>query len=82
MEEDRWTELGNSIETFLGRLNQSVEKLSSAERQKILRVLVKQITVGKETIIVHHSIPVTTVAGTEKSESYPLCTRGPFSTAQ
>ena len=81
VEEDRWIELGNSIETFLHRLNQSVEKLSSAEQQKILRVLIKQISVGKETITVHHSIPVTAVSGIEKSESYPQCTRGHQSAA-
>ena len=80
VEEDRWTELSHSMETFLSRLNQSVEKLSNAERQKILRVLVKQITVGKETITVHHSIPVSTCTSEiKKNESYPLCTRGHFS---
>ena len=73
VEDQRWTELNQSLDAFLARLNQTVEKLSNDERQKIVRLLVKQVDVGKETITIHHSIPVdtanTTPAG--KSPLYP-----------
>ena len=78
VEDTRWIELGNSMERFLARLNQSAEILDNSERQKVLRLIVKQITVGTETITIHHSIPVGTGSATENPPSYPLCTRGPM----
>ncbi len=60
VEDERWIEVHQSLEAFLARLNQSVQQLTNEERQKIVRRLVKQIDVGKETITVHHSIPVDT----------------------
>jgi len=58
VEDQRWSELNQSLEAFLAKLNQTVEQLSTEERQKIVRLLVKQVDVGKETITIHHSIPV------------------------
>ncbi len=75
VEDQRWIELNNSLETFLGRLNQMAQKMTAAERQKVLRTIVKQITVGKDLITIHHSIPVGTGGGSPESPSYPLCTR-------
>src|SRR5439155_14847939 len=37
-----------SVETFLGRLNGTVQKMTPVEKQKVLRIMVKQITVGKD----------------------------------
>lgn len=73
VEDQRWIELNQSLEAFLARLNQSVEKLSNEERQKIVRLLVKQVDVGKETITIHHSIPVDTPKPTQTGMSplYP-----------
>jgi site-specific DNA recombinase len=78
VEDKRWIELNNSLETFLGRLNESAQKMAPAEKQKVLRTIVKQITVGKDLITIHHSIPVGAGCGTAESPSYPLCTRGHF----
>ncbi len=75
VEDKRWIELSNSMESFLSRLNETVEKMSSSEKQKVLRAVVKQIIVGKERITIHHSIPVGTGCGNTESGSYPLCTR-------
>ena len=58
LEDQRWIELNQSVETFLDRLNQTAQTLTNEERQKLVRLLVKQIDVGKETITIHHSIPV------------------------
>ena len=76
VEDRRWIELSNSLETFLGRLNKTAQKMSAIEKQKVLRAMVKQITVGKDLITIHHSIPVGAGCGSADGASYPLCTRG------
>jgi hypothetical protein len=76
VEDKRWIELNNSLETFLGRLNQTAQRMAPAEKQKVLRTRVKQITVGKDLITIHHSIPVGAGRGSAQPSSYPLCTRG------
>jgi len=76
VEDKRWIEMSNSMETFLGRLNQTAQTMTPIERQKLLRMLVKQITVGKDLITVHHSIPTGATRGSAELASYPLCTRG------
>jgi site-specific DNA recombinase len=58
LDEQRWIEVNQSLNTFVSRLNQAAQTLSTAERQKIVRLLVKQIDVGKETVTIHHSIPI------------------------
>ena len=58
VEDQRWIEINQSLESFVARLNQTAQNLTTAERQKIVRLLVKQIDVGKETITIHHSIPI------------------------
>src|SRR6266516_8116008 len=81
VEDKRWIELNNSLETFLGRLNETAQKMSPAEKQKVLRSIVKQITVGRDLITIHHSIPVGAGRGGAEASSYPLCTRWPESVA-
>ena len=81
VEDKRWIEVSNSMETFLGRLNETAQTMTPVERQKLLRLLVKQITVGKDLITVHHSIPTRATRGSAELTSYPLCTRGPQSVA-
>ena len=81
VEDKRWIEVSNSMETFLGRLNETAQTMAPVERQKLLRLLVKQITVGKDLITVHHSIPTGPTRGSAELTSYPLCTRGPQSDA-
>jgi site-specific DNA recombinase len=76
VEDKRWIEVSNSMETFLGRLNETAQTMTPVERQKLLRLLVKQITVGKDLITVHHSIPTGATRGSAELASYPLCTRG------
>ncbi len=76
VEDKRWIEVSNSMDTFLGRLNETAQTMTPVERQKLLRLLVKQITVGKDLITVHHSIPTGATRGSAELTSYPLCTRG------
>ncbi len=74
IEDQRWHELNNSIESFLGRLNQTAQTLNVAERQKIVRLLIKQIDVSQDTITIHHAIPLERATALKKSESSQLCT--------
>ena len=76
VEDQRWNQLSNSMECFLKRLNENVGKMTVAEKQKVLRMLIKQITVAEELITIHHSIPLTASGGSPEPSSYPLCTRG------
>jgi site-specific DNA recombinase len=76
LEEQRWSELNQSLEAFLTKLNQTVEHLSTEEQQRIVRLLVKQVDVGKETITIHHSIPVIDANAAPAAKS-PLYTAHP-----
>src|ERR1035441_6219191 len=60
---------------FLARLNENVQKMDGAEKQKVVRAVVKQITVGKEMVTIHHSIPLGAACASKEPSSYPLCTR-------
>ncbi|MDB6029836.1 MAG: invertase, partial [Verrucomicrobiales bacterium] len=78
VEDQRWNQLSNSMECFLKRLNENIGKMTVAEKQKMLRMLIKQVTVGEELITIHHSIPLTASGGSPEPSSYPLCTRSGF----
>jgi site-specific DNA recombinase len=75
VEDKRWIELSNSMETFLSRLNETAQNMTPLEKQKVLRTIVKQITMGKDVITLHHSIPVGAGCASSQPASYPVCTR-------
>jgi site-specific DNA recombinase len=52
--------LAETLSAFLCRLRASANTLDVVERQRIVRLLVKEILVGDDAIIIRHSIPVTT----------------------
>jgi site-specific DNA recombinase len=51
--------LAGTMESFLERLRGAAETLDVKERQKVLRLVVKEVLVDRETIRIKHSIPVT-----------------------
>jgi site-specific DNA recombinase len=51
--------LAETLAAFLGRLRSSAETLDVLERQRIVRLLVKEILVADDAITIRHSIPVT-----------------------
>jgi len=51
--------LADNIESFLERLRKTAHTMSVVERQKILRLVVKEILVYQDTVKIRHSIPVT-----------------------
>jgi len=75
--------LAETLSAFLSRLRSSAKTLDVAERQRIVRLLVKEVIVGEDAIIIRHSVPVTSTpsddeppksskSGTSKGKSYLL----------
>src|SRR5450755_872982 len=50
--------LAQTLTVFLDRLRESADTLNVAERQRIVRLLVKEVLVADDTIVIRHSIPV------------------------
>ena len=50
--------LAESLTAFLARLRSAAETLSVAERQRIVRLVVKEVLVGENDITIRHSIPI------------------------
>src|SRR5437667_158794 len=76
--------LAETITAFLSRLRSAAEMLSVTERQRIVRLVVKDILVGEDTITIRHSIPIPTGppqnAGSQppSNQNYLLCKRSDF----
>jgi site-specific DNA recombinase len=79
LEKTRLTQLNASMENFLVALQQSAKTLEIVERQKIVRLVVKQIIVNGDTLTIHHSIPIArSTQESQPSTSYLLCTGSRF----
>ena len=80
--------LAQTLSTFLDSLHANVQTLSVADRQRIARLLVKEVVVGHDTITIRHSIPNAirssggnpgtsnlprSTEGTKSDTNYPLC---------
>ena len=83
---DRYLMLAETAENFLGRLAESARTADMEQKRKVLKLLVQNILVGKETVTVKHCIPSSgeTVSGKgspmpQNRKSYELCTRGGWS---
>jgi site-specific DNA recombinase len=50
--------LAETLTAFLARLRSAAQTLSIIERQKIVRLLIKDVLVGEDTITIRHSIPI------------------------
>jgi site-specific DNA recombinase len=50
--------LAETLSAFLARLRSAAETVSVMERQRIVRLLVKDVLVGEDTIMIRHSIPI------------------------
>jgi site-specific DNA recombinase len=50
--------LAETLTAFLARLHGAADTLSITERQRIVRLVVKDILIGDDTITIRHSIPV------------------------
>ncbi len=50
--------LAETLSAFLARLRLAADTLDIAERQRIVRLVVKEVLVGDDTIVLRHCIPV------------------------
>ncbi len=50
--------LAETLAAFLGRLRSAADTLDVMERQRIVRLVVKDILIGDDTIVIRHCIPV------------------------
>ena len=80
--------LAETLTAFLARLRSAAETLSVTERQRIVRLVVKDILVGDDTITIRHSIPIPTGPPqnggfhSPGNQNYLLCKGSVFATAQ
>jgi hypothetical protein len=58
-DEQRYLKIAESVEGFLGRLRTTADTLGVQEREKALRLLVKEILVDHDTITIKRSMPGT-----------------------
>ena len=75
LDQERCQKLANHLEEFLGRLRESAENLDVKGRQQVLRLVVKEILVGPDTLTIKHSIPTPGTIGSPEAPSYLLCGR-------
>jgi site-specific DNA recombinase len=66
--------LTNNIEAFLHKLRKAADAINVVERQKVLRLIVKEIQLDDESLTIKHSIPLTTSSKTEKPIKGPEMT--------
>jgi site-specific DNA recombinase len=50
--------LAETLTAFLARLRSAADTLDVIERQRIVRLVVKEVLIGDDTITIRHSIPV------------------------
>jgi len=72
--------LAETLTAFLARLRSAAETLSVIERQKIVRLLVKDVLVGEDSITIRHSIPIPSGppqngGSAPNGQNYLLCKR-------
>ena len=58
VDDARYLQLAETLSTFRGKLRARAETLDVGQRQQILRLLVKEILVGSDTITIRHSLPI------------------------
>jgi site-specific DNA recombinase len=58
LDRDTYLKLAENLEGFLERLRDTADAATIEARQKILRSVVKEVLVGRERVVIRHSIPV------------------------
>jgi site-specific DNA recombinase len=57
-ERTMYLQLAESLSAFLARLRVAADTLDILERQRLVRLLIKEVLVGDDTIVIRHCIPV------------------------
>jgi site-specific DNA recombinase len=63
--------LAETLTAFLARLRSAADTLDVIERQRIVRLVVKEILIGDDTIVIRHCIPVTAAPPTDSGPASP-----------
>jgi len=63
--------LAETLSAFLARLRVTADTLDILERQRIVRLLVREILVDDDTIIIRHSIPIPPGPPNDRGQSSP-----------
>lgn len=73
---DVYLQLADNLEDFLTGLRDKTATATIAERQRVLRLLVKDVLVGPDTITIRHSIPVRHNPSSQTNASLQTDTEG------
>src|SRR5207302_3022590 len=57
LDQETYLALAENLESFLARLREKADGASVAERQQVLRLVVKEVLVGPQRVVIRHSIP-------------------------
>ena len=74
VDRERCLRLVGNLKEFLSRLHQSAQTLHVKDRQRVLRLVVKEILVGPDTLTIKHSIPASNPSGPSGEPNYVLRT--------
>jgi site-specific DNA recombinase len=55
---ETYVTLAQSLEGFLAKLHEAAHTLALADRQRVVRLILKEVQVGPDTLVLRHSIPV------------------------
>jgi site-specific DNA recombinase len=72
VDRERCLRLVGNLKGFLSSLHRSAQTLDVKDRQRVLRLVVKEILVGPDTLTVKHSIPGSSPSGDSGGPSYVL----------
>jgi site-specific DNA recombinase len=75
VDQETYLALAQNLEAFTARLRESARQASIAERQRVVRLLVKEVLVGPERILIRHSIPT---SRPDPTPGYLLCRNSPL----
>jgi site-specific DNA recombinase len=81
-DQTKYLRLAETLADFRARLRERAETLDMAEQQRVLRLLVKEVLVGRETITIRHSIRTPNSGPDPNGTPRPPHTPSPPPTAQ
>jgi site-specific DNA recombinase len=69
LDQETYLKLAENLESFLSRLQAGIANTTIEERQRVVRLVVKEVLVDTERVVIRHSIPS---SGTEGPSGYLL----------
>jgi site-specific DNA recombinase len=78
-EKATYLRLAETVSAFFARLHENAQTLDAAERNRIVRLLVKDILIDDESIVIRHSIPVMPAPSDDREPSPKTGAAGPVS---